>query len=63
MRKLKLFGLAFALATGAFETLSLQKNCQLEVEDFDGAVAWPAKYEDVGRTNVITKMRLARLPK
>jgi hypothetical protein len=31
------------------------------IEEFDGAWAWPTRYEDVGRTNVIGKMRVARL--
>ena len=51
-----------ALARGLFESLKLRKNCQLDIEEFDNMWAWPTKYENLGRTNIIAKMKPARLP-
>ena len=51
-----------ALASGTFAPLKLRKNCQLDIEEFDNMWAWPLEYEDLGRTNILTKMTLERLP-
>ena len=51
-----------ALACATFAPLKLRKNCQLDIEEFDNMWAWPMKYEDLGRTNIISKIKPARLP-
>jgi hypothetical protein len=52
-----------AIATGTFEPLTVSDKCQLDIEEFDGMWAWPAKYEDCGKTNLIGKMKTVKLPK
>ena len=51
-----------ALARDTFEPLKLRKNCQVDIEEFDNMWAWPMEYEDLGRTNLISKIKRARLP-
>jgi hypothetical protein len=51
-----------AIATGTFKPLTLSDQCELDIEEFDGMWAWPAKYEDCGKTNLIRKLKTTRLP-
>lgn len=51
------------IADGALAPLNLKEDCQLDSEEFDGMWAWPVSYDDVGRTNVIRKLRPKRLPR
>jgi hypothetical protein len=52
-----------AIASRAFEPLTLREDCQLDIEELDGMWAWPPTYEEVGRTNIIRNLAAVRLPK
>jgi hypothetical protein len=52
-----------AVARGLFKPLKLRDGCQLDMENFDAMWAWPWKYEDVGRSNIIRNLPLNRLSK
>ena len=45
-----------AIASHSFDTLRLRDDCQLDMEEFDGMWAWPANYDDTGRTNILSKL-------
>jgi len=60
--KVLLASIKDALASGTFKPLKLRKNCQLDIEEFDNVWAWPTKYEDLGKTNIVGKIKPARLP-
>ncbi len=51
-----------AIASHSFDTLRLRDDCQLDMEEFDGMWAWPANYDDTGRTNILSKLTATRLP-
>ena len=51
-----------AFARGMFAPLPLRDDCQLDLEEFDGNWAWPGGHDALGRTNILRKMRAARLP-
>ncbi len=50
-----------AVAAGTFAGLPLQDDCQLDVEEYDGMWAWPARHADLGRTNLIRDLPAERL--
>ena len=49
-----------AISSGVFASLPLRDECQLDMEEFDGMWAWP-EFDDLGRTNIIQKMRPVKL--
>ncbi len=49
-----------AAAEGVFDSLPLRSDCQLDMEEFDGMWGWPAVYEDVGKTNILSQLLSAK---
>lgn len=49
-----------AAVEGVFNSLPLRPDCQLDMEEFDGMWSWPAVYEDLGRTNILSQLLSAK---
>lgn len=50
-----------AKAAKMFDALSLQKDCQIEIMEFDWMWRWPES--GLGRTNLVSRLRAVRLPR